>query len=206
MTPHIFLIAGPSGSGKTSLAQALVQSFPALSKVVTVTTRTPRPGEINGVDYHFVSVDRFAEMRVHELFVEVDYAYGEWYGTLYSSFMKKPTQTPTGFVEVVTVEGAKSLSVLLAGKFDVTTIFVLPPDSHTAAHRVLERNAANGNQRIAAYGPEVDLAYSDQFFDVILTNQVFEDALGDLSVLVRNSMRHLLPVRQTAQATALCLH
>ena len=80
MAGTIFLIAGPSGSGKTTLTQELVHCVPGLTKAVTVTTRQPRPGEISGVDYHFVSTKRFREMRQGGELIESDCAYNEHYG------------------------------------------------------------------------------------------------------------------------------
>ena len=63
MSGIVLLIAGPSGSGKTTLTRGLVNRVPFLTKAITVTTRLPRPGEVSGEDYHFVSPERFAEMN-----------------------------------------------------------------------------------------------------------------------------------------------
>jgi hypothetical protein len=70
----IFLISGPSGSGKTSLTLALLQRIQTLKKIVTFTTRMPRNGEVDGIDYHFVSVDRFRELEHSGYFIETDSA------------------------------------------------------------------------------------------------------------------------------------
>jgi ribose 1,5-bisphosphokinase PhnN len=85
MSRTVFLIAGPSGSGKTTLTQALVQRIPRLTKGITVTTRAPRPGEVSGKDYHFVTPEQFAKMEREGELLETDHAYNESYGVPFSA-------------------------------------------------------------------------------------------------------------------------
>lgn len=186
---NVFLIAGPSGSGKTSLAKGLVLANPNIRKVVTVTTRAPRDGEINGVDYHFVTIERFFDMKRHGLFLEVDGAYNECYGTLQSSF-----HTPSDFhtvkalTAIVTVTGAMSLRKALSARFTTKNVFVLPPDPETAAKRVLSRHAANSESRISGFEQEVDAAFGDDDFDTVIVNRDFNSALDKLTQFVEESI------------------
>ena len=80
MSGTVLLIAGPSGSGKTSLTRALVNRVPFLTRAITVTTRLPRPGEVSGEDYHFVSPERFAALKRSDALVECAETYTESYG------------------------------------------------------------------------------------------------------------------------------
>ncbi|WP_051979498.1 hypothetical protein [Edaphobacter aggregans] len=74
MSRTVFLIIGPSGSGKTSLTQSLVERVPQLTKGITATTRVPRPGEVSGKDYHFVTHLQFLQMQREGAFLETDFA------------------------------------------------------------------------------------------------------------------------------------
>ena len=80
MSGTVLLIAGPSGSGKTTLTRALVNRVPFLTRAITVTTRLPRPGEVSGEDYHFVSPERFVEMNQSGALIECAETYTESYG------------------------------------------------------------------------------------------------------------------------------
>lgn len=82
MSGTVLLIAGPSGSGKTTLTRALVRRVPFLTRAITVTTRLPRPGEVSGEDYHFVSPEQFVEMNRSGALIECAETYTESYGIL----------------------------------------------------------------------------------------------------------------------------
>ena len=77
----LFVVCGPSGVGKTSLVRALVARCPALTLSVSYTTRPPRPGEQDGVAYHFVSAERFAAMQAAGEFLESAQVFDHHYGT-----------------------------------------------------------------------------------------------------------------------------
>lgn len=118
MAGTIFLIVGPSGSGKTTLTQELVRRVPGLTKAVTVTTRQPRPGEISGVDYHFVSTKRFREMQQGGELIESDYAYNEHYGV-----PRAVLDLAGDIAIVITVDGALTLR---CQRTNARSIFILP--------------------------------------------------------------------------------
>jgi guanylate kinase (EC 2.7.4.8) len=77
----LIVISAPSGAGKTTLCNGLVSRFPALKESVSYTTRQPRPGEQDGVDYHFVSIERFKQMIAENGFAEWAEVHGNFYGT-----------------------------------------------------------------------------------------------------------------------------
>ena len=81
MSGNLFILSAPSGAGKTSLVYALLKSNKHIALSVSYTTRAPRPGEIDGKDYHFVSRDKFLEMAKHGDFLENAEVYGNLYGT-----------------------------------------------------------------------------------------------------------------------------
>lgn len=87
-TPLILLLSAPSGAGKTTVADGLVSSLPNLRRVITCTTRPPRPGEVPGKDYHFLSVAEFSDRIGRGEFLEHANVYGKSYGTLKRSVLE----------------------------------------------------------------------------------------------------------------------
>ncbi|MBN1445800.1 MAG: guanylate kinase [Candidatus Omnitrophica bacterium] len=78
---RIFVISAPSGTGKTTIGKILRTKIPGLELTISCTTRKPRPGEKNGIDYHFISVSRFRKMAENKKFAEWAEVYGNYYGT-----------------------------------------------------------------------------------------------------------------------------
>jgi guanylate kinase len=174
----VFLIAGPSGSGKTSLTHALTQRINGLTKGITVTTRAPRPGEVDGRDYNFVSPEEFAAMEKRGTVLETDKAYNESYGVPHSAL------EPVGDIAlIVTVAGAMSLKRLLPYSM---TLFIVPESSAVAACRVAERNSPNELPRVASYESEAATA---RYFDSVHHNLHFDQTLHDLETVIHARRR-----------------
>jgi len=177
----VFLIIGPLGSGKTSLTQSLVERVPQLTKGITTTTRLPRPGEVSGKDYHFVTPLQFSEMQRSGAFVETDYAYNESYGVPRSAL-----DVEGDVALIVTVPGALSLQRILP---DTMTLFVMAASAGTAAGRVVNRNSPNQRERIASYETEASAA---RFFDSVFLNLDFEQTVREMETVVLSRRRSLL--------------
>lgn len=108
-TPILLVIAGPAGSGKSTLCERLVQEDSNFSRVVTTTTRTPRPGEINGVHYHFLTPAQFDEKLAKGEFLEWAWVHGDRrYGTLAASVLD-PLSQGKSLVANVDVQGVSSI-------------------------------------------------------------------------------------------------
>jgi len=168
-----FLIAGPSGSGKTTLTQELVRRVPGLTKAVTVTTRQPRPGEISGVDYHFVSTEHFREMQQSGELIESDFAYNEHYG------VPRTTLDMAGDIAIIiTVDGALTLRRQVANTLG---LFILPTCPEAASVRVAARKCPNEEFRIAGYEAEVLAA---RHFDYVILNLDFKQSLCQMEKIV----------------------
>src|SRR5258708_27875275 len=80
-TGNLFVVAAPSGGGKTSLTRALLEREPGIRLSVSYTTRSPRPGETDGIDYHFVTPEKFGALKEAGEFLEHAYVHGNWYAT-----------------------------------------------------------------------------------------------------------------------------
>lgn len=188
MSGTVLLIAGPSGSGKTTLTRALVNRVPFLTRAITVTTRLPRPGEVSGEDYHFVSPEGFAEMNRAGALIECAETYTESYGI--------PRTVLAGTCDralILTGSGALALRQRLPNSI---SIFIQPASAAAAAARILERNCPNSEYRIGGYEQEV--AASSQF-DRVFLNIDFDETLNqieDFYLSARGRRPHNHPTRK----------
>lgn len=140
MSPHnrLIIISGPSGAGKSTLVRRLVSlcELP-LELSVSATTRPPRPGEIDGRDYHFLSPDDFADRRLRDEFLECKEVFGRghWYGTL-SDVVRAGWDRGNWVILEIDVEGARSV---LQRYPDAITIFVHPGSMEELRRRLVAR-------------------------------------------------------------------
>jgi guanylate kinase len=132
----LIVISGPSGAGKTTLLKRLFEKFPDLVSSVSATTRSPRPGERDGVDYHFLSTDEFERRRRAGDFLECFEVFdgGTWYGTL-AGEVAPSLEAAKSIVLEVDVQGAMAIVKRYP---QAITIFVLP-SSPDKSHDELER-------------------------------------------------------------------
>ncbi len=131
---NLFIISGASGVGKSTILQLVMAKRPDLQFSVSATTRDPRPGETDGVQYFFVSRERFDEMIAADEFLEYDTHMGNSYGTPVSQVEEK---LKTGNV-ILDIEPVGAANVLKKRK-DVTTIFIAPPSIPELARRLRGR-------------------------------------------------------------------
>ena len=133
----LIVISAPSGAGKTTLLKLLFERFPTLVASVSATTRPPRPGEIDGVDYHFLTSEEFARRRTAGEFLECCEVFGRghWYGTL-SGEVSPSLAAGKSIVLEIDVKG--TLAVLEAYP-DAITIFVHPSSSEELERRLRGR-------------------------------------------------------------------
>lgn len=123
MSGRLFIITGPSGVGKTAVAQRLLKSVPNAHRLVTYTTREPRPGETDGVDYHFVQRTAFETMIKNGEMFEWDEHYGHLYGNRIQDVEAHLAQGGPTFY-VVDVAGAKTAQTI---RPDAVSIFLVAP-------------------------------------------------------------------------------
>ena len=140
MKTPILVITGPSGVGKGTLIKALLERLPGLELAVSATTRPPRPGETNGLDYHFLSEDDFDRRVAAGEFVEHAVYAGNRYGTLRSE-LERPAR---GIVLEIDVQGARQVRETLP---EATHIFVEPPSFDDLVAR-LERRGSDSQEQI----------------------------------------------------------
>ncbi len=138
MAAQIFVVSGASGSGKTSLLRALQASDPELRFSISYTTRSPRPGEIDGEDYRFVRVEEFLNLIRAGLLVEYVEQFGHFYGTS-RTWIHQTLQGNQDILFDVEIHGAKALKEQFPQS---NFIFVLPPSLTELEHRLRHRGAS----------------------------------------------------------------
>ena len=179
----LFVIAAPSGGGKTSLVNALLEREPGIRLSVSYTTRAPRPGEENGVHYHFVDVPRFMALKDAGEFLEHAHVHGNWYATSAKWLTDQVHQGRDVLLEI-DWQGAAQVRRLIPG---AVLIFILPPSIESLRERLVKR----GQDSEAVIARRLDAAREEMRhaseFDYVIMNQDFARAVDDLSAIVRAS-------------------
>lgn len=180
---NLFVVAAPSGGGKTSLTRALLEREPGIRLSVSHTTRPPRPGEIDGVDYHFVTADRFAALKAAGEFLEHARVHGNWYAT---SAQWLTTQVDSGQDVLLEIDWQGALQVRKLVPESVH-IFILPPSLVSLQERLVRRGQDDHDtiaRRLTAAREEMRHCVE---FDYVIINQEFASAVADLAAIVRAS-------------------
>ena len=133
----IFVISAPSGAGKSTLIVELLKLIPSLKKTVSYTTRVPRTGEQNGVDYNFVSENEFKQLEKQGKFIETAVVYGNLYGTSLEA-INKSLLSSQFLIKDIDTQGALNLKKALKDK--AILIFVEPPTLQELEKRLRERS------------------------------------------------------------------
>ena len=119
----LFVVSGAAGTGKDSVVKALREAHPEIEKTVSATTRAPRPGEQEGVDYYYRTREQFQQLLENDQVVEHNFYNGNYYGTLKSE-VEKRLEAGKVVVLVIDVHGAANIRRMFPG---ATTVFLLPP-------------------------------------------------------------------------------
>jgi guanylate kinase len=180
-TGQLYVISAPSGAGKTSLVKALLESTPNLQVSVSHTTRAIRPGETDGVNYHFVDESEFTSIRDAHGFFEWAQVFGNFYGTSRQAIQERLAEGIDIVLEI-DWQGARQVKMLVD---DAVSIFVLPPSTAALRKRLTDRGQDDDEiieGRMQAARDE--LAHYDEA-DFIVLNDDFEIALKDLQSIIR---------------------
>ncbi len=180
------VVSAPSGTGKTSILKALIENCPNIMFSVSYTTRPPRPGEVDGKDYHFISEQEFRERIASGEFAEWVENYGRLYGTsgkTMKAFLKQ------GFDLVLDVEprGARALKTNYPGGIFV---FILPPSLAELKERLGGRGGESEEAIKRRLGGAVGEIREIQWYDYVIFNDRLEDAIDHLrSIYVAEKSR-----------------
>lgn len=176
----LFIVSAPSGTGKTTLVERLVRLVPDLVRSCSYTSRPPRPGEADGVDYNFVDEGRFAEMIAAGGFLEWAEVFGHRYGTG-ADDTERHRQAGRDVVLVIDVQGAQTVR---ERGVDAVSVFVLPPSYGALEQRLGRRAAVDHTQqqrRLAAARREVAAAGR---YDYLVVNDDLDRCVAQLRSIV----------------------
>jgi guanylate kinase len=180
MTPLLLILSAPSGTGKTTLARRLVAAHPGALFSISYTTRPPRGGEKDGVDYHFVSRERFQQMIAAGAFVEWAQVHGHEYGT--------PRTSISGSAPLVVfdidVQGGQAIKRQYP---QAVRVLILPPSLAELERRLRARSTdddATVKRRLHAARVEIGLAIAAGY-EYWVVNEALDQAYADLEAIVR---------------------
>ena len=179
----LFIVSAPSGAGKTSLIQALLAREPSLQLAISYTTRPPRPGEIDGVHYHFVERETFLQMQQAGAFLESAAVFGNHYGTAEES-VRQGLRSGQDLLLEIDWQGARQVRKRFP---QAISIFILPPSREALAERLRRRGQdeeAVIARRLAEAGE--DLRHGKEY-DYLIVNEDFSQALEALHCIVRTA-------------------
>lgn len=182
MSGNLFIVAAASGTGKTSLVNALLQADSHIKLSISYTTRKPRPGEVNGVHYHFVDEAEFLRMLGEGAFLESAEVHGARYGT---SQHLVDTSLALGHDLILEIDWQGAQQVR-EQRPTAIGIFILPPSIDTLAHRLAHRGQDSMDviaRRLAAAREEISHVSE---FDYVIINDNFQTALEDLQAVIRS--------------------
>jgi len=176
----LFVISAPSGAGKTTLCKEIIDFFPSLRHSVSYTTRPQRPGEQDGIDYHFVTPETFDAMVAEGAFAEWAEVHGNRYGTAIETLERFRLEGCDVLLDI-DIQGARQLK---KNYRQGVYIFVLPPSfdelrrrlqgRNTDAPEVIARRLANAQLEVREAG----------YYDYLVINDVFAKALDELKAII----------------------
>lgn len=176
----LFVLSGPSGVGKDTLLKELLKRDLRITKCVTYTTRPPRPGEVDGVDYKFLSLAEFEELKRNGAFLEWAEVGGNFYATP-KDFVVKKLAEGEDIILKIDVQGAMRVKELFP---EAILIFIAPPSLEALAERMRKRGSPEEEikRRLEIASREMEMARNYQFF---LVNNDLEETLEKLYEIIK---------------------
>jgi len=179
----VFIFSAPSGAGKTTIVRAMMKQFDIFAFSVSATTRSPRPNEQDGVDYHFFSQTDFFQKTQEGVFLEWEEVYpGRYYGTLLSEVNRIIDQ---GKCPIFDVDVKGGCSIKEYYKENAVAIFIKPPSVETLRQRLIGRKSESIEEidrRMKRVAEELTFA---KRFDYVVVNDVLETALEEVANIIR---------------------
>lgn len=177
----MFVLSSPSGAGKSTLARSLLASDDNLSMSVSATTRPPRDGEVEGVDYHFMSQDEFGLLLNRDAFIEHAKVFDNYYGTP-SEPVEEALNAGRDVLFDIDWQGAQQLSE--AGGEDLVKVFILPPSKQELETRLKKRASDTAEVVAGRMAKANDEISHFAEYDYIIVNRDLEDAKAQVRAIL----------------------
>lgn len=180
-TGTLYIVSAPSGAGKTSLVKALLDAQPQVRVSVSHTTRGIRPGEVDGVNYHFVSREEFVERLERDEFLEHAEVFGNLYGTS-QRWLEQTLDEGYDLILEIDWQGAQQVRRLMP---QARSIFILPPTQEALRQRLTNRGQDSDEVIDGRMREAVSEMTHYVEYDYLIINDDFTHALGDLQAIFR---------------------
>lgn len=180
----IIALVSPSGGGKSTMAKRLLRDFDKLKFSVSATTRPPRTGETDGVEYHFLSVEEFEQKIEENEFLEWEEFYnGTRYGTLRSDV---ESELNKGYFILLDIDVLGALNIKKMYKEEALSLFIAPPSLDILKERLINRGTETANTlNVRLERAEKEIRYADRF-DYVVVNDDLETAYAKLKQAVND--------------------
>ncbi|WP_372917106.1 guanylate kinase [Sandarakinorhabdus sp.] len=178
----MFVLSSPSGAGKTTLSRALMTEDSGITLSVSATTRPPRPGEVDGVDYYFVSADQFQSMVAENALLEWATVFGNRYGTPRSP-VEAALADGRDVLFDIDWQGTQQLQQTDAA-YDLVRVFILPPDLRELERRLRSRNTDHPEVIAGRMARARDEISHWGEYDYILVNDDAETCLNEIRAIL----------------------
>ena len=185
--PLLLILSSPSGAGKTTLTKKIQESDRRFKVSISHTTRKSRPNEIDGLDYHFVTKEKFQNMIDKKEFYEYAKIFDNYYGTSKQSIRKIAGEGQNVLFDI-DWQGAQQLSKYK--ELNLLKIFILPPSIEELEKRLISRNQDDNEaikRRLSAY--HVDVKYSKDYDHVIVNDNV-EKCFSQINEIISNRLEN----------------
>jgi guanylate kinase len=179
-TPFPIILSAPSGGGKTTIARHLLDRRNDVGYSVSCTTRQPRAGERDGVDYHFLTQEEFVRRRSAGDFAESAEVHGNLYGTLKGE-IDRVLATGRHVVMDIDVQGARQMRQAFP---DAVTIFVLPPSAEVLLDRLKHRKTESPQQLVARLNSALHELQAVEEYEYVVVNDDLDDAVRRVGSIV----------------------
>ncbi|PJZ44735.1 guanylate kinase [Leptospira brenneri] len=180
VSPNLYILSSVAGGGKSTIIAALTEEFPEFYFSISCTTRDPRPGDVEGKTYYFLSVPEFKKRIAEGEFYEWAEVHGNYYGTPKTPILKAIQENRVALLDL-DVQGAKSVKAL---RPESVTIFIEPPSREIWIERLIRRGTDSKTsieRRIENGVRELDEASS---FDYVVVNDKLDDAIREVKSIL----------------------
>ena len=186
--PLMLVLSSPSGAGKTTLSKKIQQSDNSFEISVSHTTRKPRPNEVDGLDYHFVSIEKFKSLLKENAFYEHAEIFENYYGTSKSS-INKITEKKHNVLFDIDWQGSEQLSKFK--ELNLVKVFILPPSKEELEKRLIARNQDDKEaikRRMLAYSKDI---VHQKDYDYVLVNDNVEKCFNNIKEIISKYLKRI---------------